>query len=380
MYAKNSLRIRIWLLAAVWAAGAGWSSAARAQIGVPGLGGPSFGGPGGSFGGPGGSFGGPGAPSGGRSAGSGLFLQPGGATQLAQGSRQGGFLPGGGGIGGSGIVGLAPGATVQVAALCTDLLSDPPDATTRFTEARGTQVALADGAVASLSEALQEGLLTLRGRHDTFDPIRRDGSLALDLYLVNVSRQPLRVALQPGTTFTPQGQPEQALPEGAARLPVEAARRGIASLNTLQFAVWAARGSTAEEVEQANLFRLPASEGRQVQELLTACGIDRQFDRERGAAEKRYVETAKKLGSDSEDVAGTTYLCSGYQASVTGERNADGWGVVTIHPLRYGGEFRYGARFQERKDGRVRVRLFNLANGRPAHANRGELLLTPDAV
>lgn len=300
---------------------------------------------------------------------------PGSGTQVAQSGRQGGFLPGGGGIGGS-VFGLAPGGTFQLAALCTDLLSDPPDATTHFSNTKGTQVATADGGVLALNEAIQSGLVGIRGRRDTFDPIRRDGSLALDLYLVNLSRQPVRVALQPGTTLTPQGQSEQTLPAGAERLPAEAAQRGITALNTLQFAVWGARGSTVEEVEQANMFRLSAGEVERVQGLLDACGIQREFDRERGVTEKRYADAARKLGDAAEAVDGTAYLASGAKASLTGFRNADGVGVVTIHPQRASGDFRYSARFQERKDGRTVVKLFYLANGRPAHANRGELVLT----
>jgi hypothetical protein len=307
---------------------------------------------------------------------------PGGGAQLAQGGRQGGFLPGGfssgvgGGAGAARLASIAPGGTLQLAALCTDLLSDPPDATTHFDVAKGTQVASADGAVLSLNDALQTGLLGIRGRRDTFDPIRRDGSLALDLYVVNLTRQPVRVALQAGSTLTPQGQTEQTLPAGAERLPLEAARQGITSLNTLQFAVWGARGSTTEEVEQANMFRLPQAEVDRVQDLLDACGISKAFDRQRGVAEKRYADAEKKLGEDAEEVSGSAYLTSGYKASISGYRNGSGVGVVTVHPLRYGGDFRYGAKFQDQKDGRTLVKLFYLANGRPAHANRGELMMT----
>jgi hypothetical protein len=290
-----------------------------------------------------------------------------------QGGRQGGAFTSGG------VFGVGPGQTVQLAAACTDLLAEPPDETTRFTGGNSGEVMLADGSATTLAGAIQSGVLAVRGRSDSFDPIRRDGSLLLDLYLVNTSRVPVQVAVQPGATVTPSGQSEQALPQ-AERLLALAARKGFSRSNTVQYAVWAARGNTAEEVEQTNMLRLHGEEIAHVQSLLDGSGIERRFDRDRGVYPARYEAAAERLPEERDTVKGTTFLLNGYKAAVEGLRAADGKGVVTVKPLRAnGGEFFYGAEFKDRKDGKVEVKLIHLATGRPLRANRGSLLLTPTA-
>ena len=333
------------------AAGQGQVRLAQA-FGQPGIGGPFQGGPFGQQG-----FGQQG------------FGQPGGTSFSQFPGRQGGAFTGGG------FFTLAPGQTVQLAAACTDLLAEPPDATTRFNGGGDARVALADGSVTTLAAAMQSGVLAVRGRSDSFDPIRRDGSLLLDLYLANASPIPLQVALRPGTTVTPSGQPEQPLPQ-AERLFALAARKGFSRSNTVQYAVWAARGNSAEEVEQTNMLRLHGEEIAHVQNLLDGSGVERKFERDRGVYAARYQAVLDRLPQEREAVRGTTFLLNGYKASVEGVRTADGKGAVTVKPLRAnGGEFFYAAEFKDRKDGRVDVKLIHLATGRPLRANRGSLVL-----
>lgn len=287
-----------------------------------------------------------------------------------RGGQQGGGFPGGG------VFGLAPGETKQLVAFCTDLFADPPDQTTHFMGGKG-EVLLASGERMPLSSALQAGVVGLRGRSNSFDPIRRDGSLALDLYLVNLSGVPAQVTIPRGATVTPKGQSEQPLPREADRLFEVAAQKRISYTNTVQFAVWASQGRTAEEVEQTRMVRLPREELSRVQGLLAASGIEREFDRERGRYEAGYDAMAGKLGEEAEELAGTTVLATGYKAEIEAARDKDGKGYITVRPVRHGGEFFYRAEFQDRKDGKVAVKLFHLATGRKLQANRGALVLTP---
>lgn len=283
------------------------------------------------------------------------------------GGRQGGAFPGGGNFS------LAPGQAVLVAAACTDLPSDPPDATTRFRGGGKSVVVLANGEI-PLDKALDAGLVSIGGKNDSFMPFGRGGSLLLNLQLVNRSGQPLRVSIARGDTVTPAGQASQPLPEGSDLLFQEAAQQRISLTNTTQFAVWGARGSTAEEVEQANMARLKEADIQRAQALLDAAGIKRIFDRDRGTIATRYEKEAEKLGSEVQDVAGYTYLADGKRAKVSGVRSEDGRGVVTVTPAQ-GGDYYYSARFTARGGGKASVQLFQLATEHPVRVNRGSLLL-----
>jgi hypothetical protein len=362
---RHVTRMRRGGLAVLLIAGLAAAQPAPAQIfdggsGFPG-GGNSFGFPGGVRGGPGG----PGGNSFGFPAGPGF---PGG-TGVGQGAgRQGGVFSQGG------FQQLSAGQTVRLAAFCTDLMADPPDAGTRFTGGDRTLVALGDREPITLAAALKDGLLALRGRSDSFDPARRDGSLALDLYLTNQSGAPVRVAVAPATAVTPDGQAAQPLPEGADRLMALANARGLARANTMQFAVWAARGSTVEDVEQTNMIKLPAMEVGRVESLLRDSGLRRQFDRDRGVYAARYAQLAAQL-PDAEPVSGATSVPIGGKATAEGLRGADGKGLVKVRVHQSRGEFYYRAEFGEGKDGRTRVRLLHLLTGRPMRANTPELRL-----
>lgn len=307
------------------------------------------------------------------------FGAPGGNRQLGQfpggpGGRQGGIFS----LGGTQT--LAANGTVRLAAFCTDLLSDPPDAETRFIGGDTTLVAFADGRRMSLGQALSSKALSLRGRDDSFDPVRRDGSLALDLYLANHSGQPARVSVAPGTGVTPEGQGAQALPANSERLFQVAQARRLSLSNTMQFAIWAARGSTAEEVEQANMIKLPAMEIGRVQSLLSQSGLRQEFDRNRGLYGARYEEAVERLGDKAQPVQGTTRVPIGGRATVEGVRTADGKGFVTVRVLQSRARFYYGAEFSEGKNGRTKVKLIHLVTGRPVRANGGALELTPGAI
>jgi hypothetical protein len=277
----------------------------------------------------------------------------------------------------SGSTTVASNGVIQLAAFCTDLLSDPPSAATTFTGGSDARVALADGRRFTLAEALDAGAMRLRGRNDALSPFR-SGGLELKLELVNASGMPARLDLPAGAAVTPAGQAAQPLPAGSEKLFAVATQHRLSHTNTLQYAVWAARGSTAEEVEQANMVRLPQDELAQVQELLDESGIRRTFDTSRGAYAKRYAESVKQLAEDATPIAGTAGLPNGSRVQVDGVRAADGAGLLTVRPAK-GGEFFYQANFRNRKDGGLDVTLRNLATGRKIHVLRGYLLVRPSA-
>lgn len=274
----------------------------------------------------------------------------------------------------SGVV--AAGRALRLAAFCTDLLSEPPDSNTRFRGGEKSRVTLADGRTLTLASALDAGLVAMRGRNEALNPFR-PGGLALSLELVNTSPMPVRVDVPAGEAVTPAGQAAQPLPPNAEGLFALAAEARLSQSNTLQYAVWAARGSTAEEVEQANMTRLPSRDGEQVQELLDASGIQRSFDRERGAAAARFSAATEKLGDDAVPVTGTASLPSGGTAEVEGVRGENGTGLLTVR--KDGGKYFYRAEFRNRKDGKLDVTLRHLVTGRRIHPFRGYLLVRPAA-
>jgi len=309
-----------------------------------------------------------------------------GFGQQGRPSGQNPFQGGRSGVNGTGVQGgvfssnssgvIAPGRTLRLAAFCTDLLSEPPDTNTRFRGGEKARVTLAEGRTVTLASALDAGIVVMRGRNESLNPFR-PGGLALSLELVNTSPMPVRVEVPAGEAVTPLGQADQPLPRNADALFALASEARLSQSNTLQYAVWAARGSTAEEVEQANMTRLPVQEGEQVQELLDASGIQRKFDRERGATAAKFRAAAEKLGDEAEPVAGTASLPSGGTAEVEGVRSADGTGLVTVN--KDGGKYFYRAEFHNRKDGKLDVTLKHLVTGRRIHPFRGYLLVKPSA-
>ena len=293
------------------------------------------------------------------------FGQRGG--NILGGGTQGGSIPGGTSFS------LSPSETVTVAAACTDLFALPPDEKTRFTGGEGAQVQLADGRLASLPEALELGVLALRGKADTFNPLGRGGSMLLDLQFTNLSPMAVKVSIPAGTQVIPAGQKPQPLPQGSDRMFELAARKRLTRSNTIQYAVWAARGNTREEVEQANLRLLPEKEVEKVQGLLDSSGLDREFNREGGKYEAKYREALARLPETAEAVKTTAILPTGYRARLEGKRDGNhGW--LQVSP-KEGGTFYYAAEFEDRKDGKTLVHLKHLVSGNPMRIGRGYLVI-----
>lgn len=330
---------------------------ALAQIGFPG-GGSGFG----QFPGGGNQFGQfPGGPGG---IGSGQF--PGGGPGTG---RQGGLALGPG----SGL--LAAGRSVQIAANCTDLFLSGPAADTLYNVVGDAGlVQLASGPTLTLTQALASGAAVIRGPNGRTDPPNMNPYL-ITLYLTNLSGAPLRYDVPPGTMFVPRGQGAGTVPAGLDRLVAQARGARLLGKAPLQLAVWAARGSTREDVEQTRLETIADADAKTTQELLDASGIDRAFDRERGAYEKLYTAEAKRL-AEAQAFEGTAHLATGKPVTVEGFRAKDGTGVLALHLVKTSGDFFYRARFQPAGKGKLLARLVQIRSGNPLEANRGEIQVT----
>jgi hypothetical protein len=317
----------------------------------------------------------------------------GGGGQFPGGGIGAGQFPGGGGGGGIGGPGggagrgfqggfalgpregvIASGGSVQIAASCTDLFLSTPDHTTRFSTAPDAgQVQLADGTALPLSQALQNGLLVLRGRRPVGEPTAAS-FYVLALYLSNPGPQPVRFAVRRGALFTPAGQSVGEVPEGMNRLLEVPGASRIVGTAPMACAVWGARGSTRADVEETLMTTLPASDAKRTQELLNAAGIQKIFDREPDAYEKLYDQAADKL-KDAEEFAGQAELRVGKTARVEGVRGADGQGVITLRMNRGGGVFHYRATIEKLGARRMVAKLTHLKSSRPLDVHRDGLVI-----
>jgi hypothetical protein len=324
-----------------------------------GFGGGQFGGRGG-FGG--GQFGGGGGFGGGFPGGGGGFGGGGGL-----GGRQGGF-----GGGGSGIIN--PGGAFMVSASCTDLFLKGPDETTRYSAAADAgQVELADGSSGTLQAALNQGLLILRGGNHQMEPSRRNPFL-LDLFLVNPGPAAVRVSVKSGAMFTPVGQSAGTVPPEMEKLATVKDAWKQFGRAPFACAVWAARGSTREDVEQALMVSVPAKDIAATQQLLDEAGLPQKFDRDPGSYEKIYQQKAEQLKA-MDSVEGSTSFSLGTMATVEGLRNEDGKGVVALHPKKSSQVYRYAATFKDVGRHKLIATLAHLKTGGPVDAHGGEIVI-----
>jgi hypothetical protein len=308
-----------------------------------------------------------GRPAGAQFAPRGLGPGGGGPAGLTQ---QPGIVPGlGGGLG------LAPGQTVRIALLCTDLFANTPDYHTRFTvHGDGGQVRLASGRTLALRDALEDDLMLIRGRGPA-DPPRQDGRAYIDAYVTNASAEPMRVELPGGLLLVPAGQRAPQLPATVGGMLAAAAGAGGLSGDAAAYAVWAATGSTRADVEQTLMRRVTDAEARQVQQLLDTVAMPRRFDRESESYDTLYRQASAELGRAAA-FRGTASLSTGGRVEVEGLRADDGRALVTLRSPRTGAAWRYTARVEGQRTGKIGLALRHLKTGLPLEANGGHLWVT----
>src|SRR5262249_5173960 len=182
-----------------------------------------------------------------------------------------------------------------------------PDSRTTFMVAENTgAVQMPNGQVVSLAQAIQNEVVSLTGADARRGPVSRNPYL-LSLELSNRTRGPLRYEIPAGALMTPAGRPSPPLPAGMTDLLAEASSQRLVGSPALQYAIWAARGQTQEDVEQTLMVKPTAKETSRAQSLLEHARIPVTFDRERGAYEKLYDAEVKKLG-DAKEIEGGACL------------------------------------------------------------------------
>jgi hypothetical protein len=285
-------------------------------------------------------------------------------------TQQPGLFPGAGGG-----IGLAPGQTSRLALLCADLFANTPDYHTRFVVTGDAgQVRLASGRTVTLRDALEDDLLLIRGRGPS-DPPRQDGRAWIDAYVTNTSGEPIQVELPGGLLLVPAGQRAPQLPAGIGpMLAAAATARGLQS-ETPAYAVWAAGGSTRADVEQTLMRRVTDGEVRQVQQLLDAAALPQRFDRDSESYDALYRQATAALPA-ADAFQGTASLASGARVQVEGLRAADGRAVVTLRSPRTGTSWRYAARVDGQRQGKIGLALHHLKSGRLLEANGGRVWVT----
>jgi hypothetical protein len=323
-------------------------------------------------------------PSGFRQGGVGSGQFPGGPGGIGSAQFPGsGQFPGGpGGIGRQGGLGLGPGSgmlatgrSVQIAANCTDLFLSGPDAKTAYSVVGDTGlVQLAGGPTLTLGQAVATGVVVIRGPGLGVGSAIMNPNL-ITLYLTNAASAPIRYDLPPGLLFVPVGQSLGTVPAGLDRLVAQAGSARLLGKAPLQLAVWAARGSTREDVEAIRIEAVLDRDAQTTQQLLDASGIERVFDRERGDYARRYAADAKQL-SDAAAFEGTAHLGTGKAVTVDGYRAKDETGLIALHLVKGSGDFYYRARFQPAGKNKLVAHLGQLKTGYPLEANRGEIQVT----
>jgi len=209
------------------------------------------------------------------------------------------------------------------------------------------------------------------------EPLPRDGWGALRILWVNTARQPLHLRLRAGTLVSPRGEP----PRAASHLigVVASARQlGIEASQVTQYAIWAVRGATREDIEQTRLVPISDEQAAIVQRLITAAGSGQRFDRSAGEYARLYQAAERMAGEKPLPVRGTALLDDGARVRIAGIRDRYGKAILTLTPTQ-GPERTYytGALLTRRQDGRWRARLVHLKTGGPHSGNRGEIVFVP---
>jgi hypothetical protein len=124
------------------------------------------------------------------------------------------------------------------------------------------------------------------------------------------------------------------------------------------------------------MVQVPRQEIQRVQSLLDGSGVEKQFDRNRGAFAARYEQAEAALGGEVTGFEAPAVLPIGGKAVLSGVRNPEGKGVVTVRVLQSRAKFYYRAEVKPRTDGKLDVKLFHLVTGRPIRANRATFIVS----
>jgi hypothetical protein len=291
----------------------------------------------------------------------------GGSSQLAQ------FQPGISPLGRS--LDLSPGQPVRLALNCLDLFAATPTNRVAFTAPSGDgAVTQADGRELTLAQALEAGVLNVRGRGPA-DPARRERGEWYDVYVTNLADQPVHLSLPAGTLLVPAGQQVPDVRSGVRRLLAAAGAHGLLGSDTVAHAVWATRGFTREDVEETTMAPLSDTAARQVQVLLAAADLGYQFDRGPGEYTRLYEQKRSGLGDEAASVRGTALLPDGRTADAQVRMAPDGRAVVALTPDKGRSSLYYAGQVLSRHEERLQLALSHLKTGGPLEVAQGPITI-----
>jgi hypothetical protein len=286
-------------------------------------------------------------------------------TELAQ--FQPGLTPGGRGFG------LLPGEATKLALYCADLFADGPNERVIFTAPPSdATVTLANGREVGLGEAIDAGLLAVRGRGPR-DPGPRPAGQWYEVVMANTGSETVSVSLPAGTLFVPRGQPVPEITPGIRRLFAAAAAGGLLGTDTLAHAVWATRGFTRADVEQTGLASLTDEQARGVQALLRAADLGYDFAKASADYARLYQQRQDELAPQATSVQGTALLPDGRTAGVTVLSDRSGQALLKLAGAKGAAPLFYAAHVLSRRPDRLEIELLHLKTGRPLQAAPGPL-------
>ncbi|HET6384462.1 MAG TPA: hypothetical protein VFJ58_13795 [Armatimonadota bacterium] len=225
---------------------------------------------------------------------------------------------------------ITPGASVGLVTYCADLMADAPTGAVRLLADPGAGDVQVAGVHMPILTAEQQGLIAVRGHDSLTDGPRADGQF-LDFHIVNLTSAPVAVRVDPGTVFTPEGQPRPELDSHIGALLDLEAEQGLYGSDTSCVAMWASEGSTLQDVSEESFSLSAGRLAPAVQQLLDHSKINRRFDTGDGVYRALYDQARAKLGSTTQSMRLPMRLTDGTAAMGLLTRNGDS-GVVEITP------------------------------------------------
>lgn len=272
--------------------------------------------------------------------------------------------------------GLLPGQAQMVVAYCGSLLGDAPTFRDRYLPAEGGgSVALEGGPSLDLREAVETGMLLVRGP-SPLEVGRRGPGLWVDLYAVNTSPMPLWVEIRPGAVFRPVGSAPAKVPR-LQKLASILGEAGLAGTDLACLATWVATGSTRADLEHTLVRLLTEAEIEGVRRALSEAKLPQTVPDGSEEYATRYAEALAGLGKETARREAAVRFPSGLEATLVIIRSSSGQAVAQARTAA-GRTLSYGATVQGDPAGAWTVQLLNLKTGRPVPGLPQYVLAPPE--
>jgi hypothetical protein len=269
--------------------------------------------------------------------------------------------------------GLLPGQMTKLALYCADLFADGPNDHVWFNiPPSDAMVTLASGQSVGLSQAVDAGLLAVRGR-GAQDPGPPPPGQYYEVVMANTGAPALEVSVPAGTLFVPKGQVAPEITPGIRRLFAAARQHGLLGSDILADAVWATRGFTRADVEQTGVVPLTDRAAAKVQALLSEAGLSFEFGRGTADYARLYEQRSEDLARSGATAHGTAQLSNGRATQITVLSDGTREALVQLTDSKGGMPLYYAGHVLTRLPGQLQIELLHLKTGRPLQAARGPL-------